>query len=244
MLAALGTVIVTSLSGVMAPGPMFAVTLAKSLKSPWAGVQVSLGHAVIEVPLILLVYFGLAQFFQNNAVQLTLSVLGGGMIVWMGFDLVRARRKLAREGRDTSYNAFVAGILMSGLNPFFLVWWVTVGSLLLMNFLAAIGTWGLPLFIVVHWLCDLVWLTVVSFTIFKTHRFWGQVVQEWVFVLLALALFTFGVQFIVRGIDGYCGLDLWSWVRYVVYVFDSVFVLCRILRAKIAGAGGSVVPGG
>jgi len=203
MLAALGTVIVTSLSGVMAPGPMFTVTLAKSLKSPWAGVLVSLGHAVIEVPLILLVYFGLANFFQNDIVKVALGVLGGGMIVWMGIDLYRARRKLAREGKDTSYNAFIAGILMSGLNPFFLVWWVTVGSLLLMNFMNAVGVWGLPLFISVHWLCDLVWLSVVSFTIYRTHSFWGEKTQEWVFIVLSLVLLYFGGQFIVKGIIAY-----------------------------------------
>jgi threonine/homoserine/homoserine lactone efflux protein len=203
MIAALGTVVVTSLSGVMMPGPMFTVTLAKSLKSPWAGVLVSLGHAVIEVPLILLVYFGLVNFFQNEIVKLVLSVLGGGMIVWMGIDLFRARRKLAREGRDTSYNAFVAGILMSGLNPFFLVWWVTVGSLLLMNFLDAVGSWGLPFFIIVHWLCDLVWLSIVSVTIYKTHSFWGEKWQEWVFIILSLVLLYFGVQFIVKGIVAY-----------------------------------------
>ncbi|MFH1647146.1 MAG: LysE family transporter [Chloroflexota bacterium] len=205
MLAALGTVIVTSLSGVMMPGPMFTVTLAKSLKSPWAGVQVSLGHAVVEVPLILLVYFGLAQFFQHITVQLVLSVVGGGMIVWMGYGLFRVRRKLAREGKDTSYNAFMAGIFMSGLNPFFLVWWVTVGSLLLMSFLNAVGNWGLPLFIVVHWLCDLVWLTLVSFTVYRTHTFWGQRAQEWVFIVLSLALLYFGGQFIVKGIISYVG---------------------------------------
>lgn len=203
MLAALGTVVVTSLSGVMMPGPMFTVTLAKSLKSPWAGVLVSLGHAVIEVPLILLVYFGLASFFQNEIVKLVLSVIGGGMIVWMGVDLFRARRKLAREGRDTSYNAFVAGILMSGLNPFFLVWWVTVGTLLLMNFLDAVGTWGLPFFIIVHWLCDLAWLSIVSVTIYRTHSFWGEKWQEWVFIVLSLALLYFGGQFIVKGIVAY-----------------------------------------
>jgi threonine/homoserine/homoserine lactone efflux protein len=203
MLAALGTVIVTSLSGVMAPGPMFAVTLAKSLKSPWAGVQVSLGHAVIEVPLILLVYFGLARFFDNDVVQLVLAVLGGAMIVWMGISLFRVRREMAREGKDTSYSAFMAGILMSGLNPFFLVWWLTVGSLLLMNFLDAVGTWGMPLFIIVHWLCDLVWLSFVSFSIYRTRTFWGPRVQEWVFVLLSLALLYFGGQFIVRGIIDY-----------------------------------------
>ena len=48
MLAALGTVVITSLSGVMMPGPMFTVTIAKSMKSPWAGVLVSLGHAVMR----------------------------------------------------------------------------------------------------------------------------------------------------------------------------------------------------
>jgi threonine/homoserine/homoserine lactone efflux protein len=205
MLAALGTVVVTSLSGVMMPGPMFTVTLAKSMKSPWAGVWVSVGHAVVEVPLILLVYFGLAQFFENTIVQLVLSVLGGGMIVWMGVGLFRARQELARRGKDTSYSAFMAGILMSGLNPFFLVWWVTVGSLLLMNFMSAVGVWGLPLFIVVHWLCDLVWLSAVSFTVYRTHAFWGQRVQEWVFIALSLALLYFGGQFIVEGIIDYVG---------------------------------------
>jgi threonine/homoserine/homoserine lactone efflux protein len=203
MLAALGTVVVTSLSGVMAPGPMFTVTLAKSLKSPWAGVHVSLGHAVIEVPLILLIYFGLAQFFQNITVQLVLGVLGGGMIIWMGVGLFRARGQLARGGKDTTYSAFAAGILMSGLNPFFLVWWVTVGSLLLMTFLNAVGTSGLTLFIVVHWLCDLVWLSLVSFTVYRTHSFWGQRVQEWVFIALSLALLYFGGWFIVKGVISY-----------------------------------------
>ena len=203
MLAALGTVVITSLSGVMMPGPMFTVTLAKSLKSPWAGVMVSLGHAVVEVPLILLVYFGLVNIFQNDIVKLVLSVLGGGMIVWMGYDLFRARKKLAREGKDTSYNAFTAGILMSGLNPFFLVWWVTVGSLLLMNFIAAVGTWGLPFFIIVHWMCDLIWLSLVSVTIYRTHSFWGEKAQEWVFIILSLALLYFGGQFIVKGIIAY-----------------------------------------
>jgi len=121
----------------------------------------------------------------------------------MGTGLYRARRELAREGKDTTYNAFVAGILMSGLNPFFLVWWVTVGSLLLMNFLDAVGDWGLPLFIIVHWLCDLVWLSLVSVVIYRTRRFWGLRIQEWAFVLLALALLYFGGYFIVKGIIDY-----------------------------------------
>jgi threonine/homoserine/homoserine lactone efflux protein len=200
MLAALGTVILTSLSGVMMPGPMFTVTLAKSLKSPWAGVWVSLGHAVIEVPLILLIYYGVAQFFQNTTVQFTLSFIGGAMIVWMGVSLFRARREVAQGGKDTSYNAFTAGILMSGLNPFFLVWWVTVGSLILMNFLE-FSPHGLVLFIIAHWLCDFIWLTLVSVSIFKTRSFLSQKLQEWIFIACSLGLVYFGGNFIYKGIQ-------------------------------------------
>lgn len=231
MLAALGTVIVTSLSGVMAPGPMFAVTLAKSLKSAWAGVLVSLGHAVVEVPLIILVNFSLGYFFQNSVVQLVLAVVGGAMIVWMGVGLFRERCVMAREGKDTSYNAFMAGIIMSGLNPFFLFWWVTVGALLLQQFRAAVGAvWGLPLFIVVHWLCDLVWLSLVSFSIYRTRRFWSARAQEWVFIYLAAALAYFGGQFIVQGLDRYFSLGIWNVARYVFWaalalVFAATIVI-------------------
>jgi threonine/homoserine/homoserine lactone efflux protein len=203
MFSALGTVIITSLSGVMAPGPMFTVTLAKSLKSPWAGMQVSLGHAVVEVPIILLVFLGFARFFELAVVQLVLGVLGGIMIIWMGVGLFRDRGVMSGEGKDTTYSAFKAGILMSALNPYFLVWWITIGSLLLMSFLDAVGNWGLPLFIVVHWLCDLVWLSLVSFSIYRTRKFWGQKTQEWVFVILSLALLYFGGQFIVKAVINY-----------------------------------------
>jgi len=200
MLPILSSVVVISFSGVMAPGPMFAVTLAKSYKSPWAGTQISLGHAVIEVPLILLIYFGFARFFQNSTAQLVLSILGGGMIIWMGIAMFRARNAVIHKGKDLPYNAFTAGILTSGLNPFFLVWWATIGSMLVMRFLD-FGLTGLVVFIVVHWLCDLVWLSFVSATVYKTHSLWGHRVQEWLFIACALLLVGFGGWFVTSGVQ-------------------------------------------
>ncbi len=199
MLPILLSVVVISFSGVMMPGPMFAVTLAKSYKSPWVGAQIALGHAVIEVPLILLIYFGFAQFFQNNVVQLVLSILGGGMIIWMGVSMFRSRTEVVRGGKDLPYNAFVAGIFTSGFNPFFLLWWATIGSMLIMRFLD-FGTGGLVIFIIVHWLCDLVWLSFVSVTIYKTHSFWRRGIQEWLFIGCSLLLVGFGIWFMVSGI--------------------------------------------
>ena len=194
------SVIVISFSGVMMPGPMFAVTLTKSYRSPWAGVWIALGHAVIEVPLILLIYFGFAQFFQISIVRLVLSVAGSGMIIWLGISMFRARTGVVRQGKDLPYNAFTAGILTSGFNPFFLVWWATIGSMLIMRILE-FGTVGLIVFTIVHWLCDLVWLTLVSNVIYRTHTFWRPKVQEWLFISCSLLLVGFGIWFLISGIQ-------------------------------------------
>jgi len=200
MLPILLSVVVISFSGVMMPGPMFAVTLVKSYKSPWAGAQIALGHAVIEVPLILLIYFGFAQFFQNSMVQLVLSIIGGGMIIWLGVSMFRARAEVVQRGKDLPYSAFTAGIMTSGLNPFFLVWWATIGSLLIMRFLQ-FGTTGLIIFIVAHWLVDLLWLSFVSVLVYRTHSLWGRKFQEGLFIACSLLLVGFGGWFMVSGIQ-------------------------------------------
>ena len=186
----------------MMPGPMFAVTLAKSYKSPLAGTQIALGHAVIEVPLILLIYFGFAQFFENDIVRLVLSIVGGGMIIWLGISMFRARTEVVRKGKDLPYNSFTAGILTSVFNPFFLLWWATIGSMLIMRILD-FGTIGLIIFIIVHWLCDLVWLSLVSVVIYRTHSLWGRKIQEWLFIACSLLLVGFGLWFLISGIQQY-----------------------------------------
>ena len=189
-----------SFSGVMMPGPMFAVTMAKGYKSPWAGTQISLGHAVIEVPLILLIYFGFAQFFHSSVVQLVLSLLGSGMVLWLGISMFRARAEVIQKGKDLPYTGFTAGILTSGFNPFFLLWWATIGSMLIVRILD-FGTTGLIAFIIVHWLCDLVWLSLVSILVNRTHSLWGQKLQEWLFIACSLLLVGFGIWFLISGIQ-------------------------------------------
>ena len=200
MLTILLSVVVISFSGVMMPGPMTAVTLTKSYKSPWAGTLIALSHAVIEVPLILLIYFGFAQFFQNSIVQFVLSVFGSGMIIWLGVSMFRARVEVVNKGKDLPYNAFAAGIITSGFNPFFLLWWATIGGMLISR-IVGFGIAGLVIFTIVHWLCDLVWLSIISVTIYKTHSLWGRRLQEWVFIACSLLLIGFAIWFLISGIQ-------------------------------------------
>ena len=74
--------------------------------------------------------------------------------------------------------------------------------MLIMKFLIY-GTVGLLVFIIAHWSCDLIWLSFVSVLIYKTNSFWGQRVQEWIFIGCSLLLGGFGIYFIVKGITGY-----------------------------------------
>ena len=200
MLAIIFSVIVISLSGVMMPGPMFAVAVAKSYHSPWAGTKMSIGHAIVEVPLILLIYLGFAQFFQRDAVQIGLSLAGGAVIIWLGINMFRARKEVVASGKDLKYGAITAGIVMSAVNPLFLLWWATVGSMLVMKFIA-FGTVGLPVLIITHWTCDLVWLTFVSVLIYRTKALWGLRLQEWIFAVCSLLLVGFGVWYFISGIQ-------------------------------------------
>jgi threonine/homoserine/homoserine lactone efflux protein len=137
---------------------------------------------------------------SDLVVQIVLAIVGGGMILWMGISMYLDRLRVVREGKDLPYPAFVAGITMTALNPFFLLWWATVGGLLVMQFLE-FGVQGLFILIIVHWSCDLVWLTFVSQFIHRTHHFLGPRFQEWLFIATAIFLAAFGIKYIISGIQ-------------------------------------------
>jgi len=200
MLPFLLSVVAISLSGVMMPGPVFAVTIAKSYKSQFAGIQIALGHALVEIPLMLLIYFGFARFFRQELAQIILSLLGGAVLIWLGIGMFRAKTRVIEIGKDLPYNSVVAGVVTSVFNPFFILWWATVGSKLIMDSLD-FGVIGFALFIPTHWLCDLVWLSFVSILVHRTQSLWGRKLQQGLFIACSLLLIGFGVWFLVSGIQ-------------------------------------------
>jgi len=199
MIPFLGSVAVISLSGVMMPGPAFAVTVAKSYKSPFAGIKIALGHALVEVPVMLLIYFGLARFFEHELVQIGLFLGGGGLLIWMGVGMFRSRKQLTEEGHDLPYNSVAAGAITSALNPFFILWWVVVGSVLVMQSLA-FGLIGFALLITVHLSCDFGWLSFISNLVHRTKSLWKGKFREGLFIACSWLLVGFGGWFLNSGI--------------------------------------------
>ena len=122
------------------------------------------------------------------------------MIIWMGVGMFRARKSLATGTKDTSYNAFTAGIILSAGNPFFIIWWATVGALLVLK-VADYGVGGLWALVLTHWAVDLIWLSVVSNLVYRTHRLWAPAFQVAVFTICSLLLVGFGGWFVVSGIQ-------------------------------------------
>ena len=54
----LGKVIMISLSGVMAPGPVTAVVIASGARNRYAGILMALGHGIVEFPLMIVIVLG------------------------------------------------------------------------------------------------------------------------------------------------------------------------------------------
>jgi threonine/homoserine/homoserine lactone efflux protein len=185
-----------SLSGVMLPGPLTAVTIAKGYRNQNAGSWIAIGHAVIELPLMALVYFGLAQFFTSPEAKMAIGAAGGLMLMVMGVLVFINIKKAEGEVADLPYNSLTAGIMMTGTNPYFFLWWATIGITLIAG-AAAFGIIGLLLFAIVHWLCDLGWEQFVSMSVFRTKHLWTPKVQRIVFGVCGVILVGFGIYFCV-----------------------------------------------
>jgi threonine/homoserine/homoserine lactone efflux protein len=188
-----------SLTGVMFPGPMTAATIAKGYTEKHAGAWITAGHAVIEIPLIAViaaVYVGSGNLINSPLVETVIYLVGGLMLLYLGFRMFRANRETPGAVGGLPASSFVTGIVITGTNPAFYIWWVTAGAVLITG-AAKFGLIGIALFALVHLPCDLGWSEFLSVGTFESRRWWTQKVRRVVFSVCALILAGFGVWFCV-----------------------------------------------
>jgi threonine/homoserine/homoserine lactone efflux protein len=192
--------VVISLSGVMAPGAVTAAAIAQGARRRWAGALMSFGHSIIEIPLIFLIMFGLGVLFQANWFKIAVGLFGGGFLVWMGIGMLRERGAAdPSSARTADAGPIMTGLILSAGNPYFLLWWATVGLNLAIE-ARNLGWLAFVLFALVHSLCDLVWLTILSFGSFHGTNILGPRVQRIVLDICGVALGLFGIHFIWRAV--------------------------------------------
>jgi threonine/homoserine/homoserine lactone efflux protein len=188
-----------SLSGVLAPGPITAVAVGKGSESPHAGALVALGHGIVELPLIALVAWGIGRVFDVPLAKTAIALVGGVLLLVMGIDMLRAARRTEVQARRSERYPLLAGILLSAGNPFFLIWWATVGATLVSRSLE-FGVGGVLALALTHWSCDLGWCCFLSALSFRGGQFFGRRFQQVVFVLCGVFLVFFGGRYVVGAI--------------------------------------------
>lgn len=189
-----------SLTGVMLPGPMTAATVAKGYQNKNAGALIAIGHGVIELPLIAAIYLGVGPFLGLPAVVNGIYIAGGVALFYLGFRMFRTAGDAPEEVGGLPASSMVTGIVVTGTNPAFYVWWVTLGAALIAG-AARFGVIGIVLLGVVHWPCDLVWSEFLSMGTFKSRKWWTGKVQRIVFSVCALVLLGFGAWFVFSGLS-------------------------------------------
>lgn len=194
------SVAVISASGVMAPGPLTAAVISTGTRSRHAGAQAALGHGIIELPLVILIVAGMDKLLASDTFQIIVGVTGGALMLVMAWSMTTTFKYTnPADQPETKKNprtgALTTGIILTAGNPFFLLWWATVG-LALATQARQLGIWAFALFALTHWLCDLIWLEMLSWASFKGATILGPKNYQRITMLCAAALAIFATKFI------------------------------------------------
>jgi threonine/homoserine/homoserine lactone efflux protein len=210
------TSLIVGLTGAMMPGPLLTVTVAETARRGfWAGPLLILGHGILEVVLIVALVAGLAAILVRVEVTAVIATIGGAFLIWMGYnivrDVLRGRVRLA-VAEKTDFGTEVAavrpaaafsgvprlvglGIVISLSNPYFTLWWATIGLGYITLSLER-GAAGLAVFFAGHILADLAWYSLVAGAVAGSGRFLTPGIYRGILVVCGSFLVLLGGYFI------------------------------------------------
>lgn len=207
LLAIFATSFAVALSGAMMPGPLFTVTVSESSRrGPAADPLLIVGHGILELALVVALVFGVGPLLRKTPVFVATALLGSIVLLWMAWGMLRSLPRLTlavQPQQEAGRNLVVAGILLSLVNPYWTIWWVSIGLGYITQSLA-LGMLGVAAFFVGHILADFAWYTAVSTAMWKGKRFMSDRAYRGLIAACALFLIFFA------GMFGYAGLQkLW-----------------------------------
>ena len=189
---------IIALSGALAPGPLLTIVIAKSVKHGFkAGPLVILGHTILEIILVLILVMGFSKLLNQPLLIKTVSLLGSGILFLFGIRMANSAKNITLniDAQDQRCSRLtVLGITMSIANPYWAVWWLTVGLGLILS-AQKYGLFAVAVFFLGHILADLTWYSAVSFTVSKGRRFLSDKIYKSIMLLCGIALIVFGLYF-------------------------------------------------
>jgi threonine/homoserine/homoserine lactone efflux protein len=197
-----------ALSGALMPGPLLTYTVAESARRGfWAGPIIMLGHGFLELGLVVLLLLGIGALINQPVIMGIVGLTGAVILWWLGYGLLHSARTAQLDltaGDSRAIHPFWAGIFMSLANPYWLIWWVTLG-LGYVLFAYKYGLWGVLFFFIGHFMADLIWYSMVSVAVAQGKKFISDRLYHGFMVVCALFLMVFGCYFGYQGIKTLMG---------------------------------------
>uniref|UniRef100_A0A7J2TI19 Lysine transporter LysE n=1 Tax=Archaeoglobus fulgidus TaxID=2234 RepID=A0A7J2TI19_ARCFL len=181
-----------SSSGALAPGPLSAVTAAIGTKEGWrGGFKVSIGHFIVEAPLIFFIAF-LLSIATIESIMKPLAAVGGIFLIFFGYLTIKSA-SADLESRKSSFSPIMTGILLTAFNPFFIVWWFSIGGALIAESIILFGNLGALFLLFSHVWIDFVWLSAIAYftSLNRLIRF-----QRALLTVLGILVIFFGLDYL------------------------------------------------
>jgi len=195
---------VIALSGAMMPGPLLTATISESSRRGFiAGPLMIGGHAILELGLVIVLLMGLAPFFQLPVVFVVTALAGSAILLWMSFGMFRTlpTLRLSWEGKTKRLNhPVISGILMSVSNPYWIIWWATIGLGYIL-YSQQFGFWGIVFFFAGHILADLVWYSLIAAAVAGGKHFLTDRLYRGLIAFCAVFLVLFAGYFVYAGLE-------------------------------------------
>jgi threonine/homoserine/homoserine lactone efflux protein len=199
------TIVVVTASGALAPGPLFFVNIAHRTKSgAKGGLAFSVGHTLVEFSLVVLLALGLSTVVNEPTVKSIVGIIGGAFLLVFG--LLQIRRFLlpktvaVARNAGPSRNPLLLGSIFTGLNPYFIIWWLTVGVKLIWDSVNFASWVGVILMYIAHVWMDYVWLTGTAYLAKRGRSLVGSHGYRIAMVAFGAILVCFAVYFLLSSV--------------------------------------------
>jgi threonine/homoserine/homoserine lactone efflux protein len=201
------TVVVVTASGALAPGPLsFGILMQGSKEGARSGFSCAIGHMLVEFPLVLALALGLLAAASQPMIKSVIGLVGGLGLIGFGimqiYETVRTKASSSQTARTRSLPAssLVLGLALTGLNPYFILWWLTIGSVLIVQALAFAAIIGVLVMYVSHVWMDYAFLTSLAYFAKKGKNIAGSKYYKVVLVAFGLVLVYYGLSFILDAV--------------------------------------------
>jgi threonine/homoserine/homoserine lactone efflux protein len=201
------TVIVVTASGALAPGPLFfGLLMHGSKEGARAGFSCAVGHMLVEFPLVLALSLGLLASASQPTIKYAIGLVGGFGLIGFGavqiYDTIRSKPEFGNAPKDgrVPRNSLVLGLALTGLNPYFILWWLTVGSVIIVQALAFAAMAGILIMYAAHVWMDYAYLTLIAHLGKRGRTIIGSRYYKLLLIAFGIILICFGTTFILNAI--------------------------------------------